>query len=426
MACCLQACQPFVDISAEISDSIPTVATVRWSTETATSSWIEFGPSRDYGLTTPATPSGTEHEAVLLGLWQDETFHYRAVTEAGDSSRDHRIETGSFPSAMPRVDVSGDTASWSGYQILPFAGETNAVAICDPQGRVVWYWQPEAGLAMARGIVSVDGQGMLLSQLATDDDADRPFTFLQRVSWDGSQVEDIPLPMLDHDFVELPDGTIAGLVLAEREGYSALGDSIVEIDPEGNHSEVWNAWDAFDPETVGTEFLEEEHWTHANAMDYDAESDTWLVGFRHFSSVVRIDRPSGELIWGLSGEANEFEFTEGSQPTLRQHQFQLLDDGILIFDNGDTERGYSRAVQYELDTDDMVADQVWEYLHTGEIYSSIKGDVSRFDDGTTQIVWATAGEIQDIDPSGEVVWQLNTMLGTVIVYSQRVDDLYLR
>ena len=109
-----------------------------------------------------------------------------------------------------------------------------------------------------------------------------------------------------------------------------------------------------------------------------------------------------------------------------QHQFQLLDDGILIFDNGDTERGYSRAVQYELDTDDMVADQVWEYLHTGEIYSSIKGDVSRFDDGTTQIVWATAGEIQDIDPSGEVVWQLNTMLGTVIVYSQRVDDLYLR
>ncbi len=420
------ACGPGAGVEVEVSEVIPTVATVRWTTPAATSSWVEYGPTRDYEYSTPPTTAGTEHEAVLLGLWEDERIHFRTVSADGDTSRNGRFRTGLLPEHTPRLSVSGDTESWSGFQILPFTGELQAVGITDPQGRMVWFYDPGTELAITRGIIDVDGDGVLISQLATAEREDRPHTSILHVSWDGTQVETIALPMLDHDFVQLPDGTLAGLCLKEQEGYDAIGDVIVEVAHDGTLTEVWSGWDAFDPETIGTGYLEDEHWTHANAMDYDPVDETWIVGFRHLHGLVRIDRPSGEILWGLSGEVNDFDFTEGSDETQRQHQFQLVNGGILVFDNGWSERGYSRAVEFALDTDAMTAEQVWEHRHEDDIHCEIKGDVTRFEDGATQIVWSTAGEIQDIDPHGSVRWQLNTEWETWIAYSQRVDDLYLR
>jgi len=422
----LMACGPGAGVELEISEVIPTVATVRWTTPTATRAWVEFGPSRDYGLLTPPTAMGTEHEVVLLGLWEDETFHFRTVTAEGELGRDGRLKTGALPDHTPRLWARGDLDSWSGYQIVPFTTELEALAIVDPQGRPVWFFDPGTGLSVTRGVLAMDGDGVLLSQLATADRYDRPYTSILKVSWAGTEVEEISLPMLDHDFVQLPDGTLAGLCLVEQDGYSAIGDAIVTVDHDGALEEVWNGWQAFDPSKVGVDYLEEEHWTHANAMDYDPVDDTWLVGFRHLSSIIHIDRTSGEILWGLSGEVNDFTFTDGSEPTERQHQFQRVDGGIVVFDNGWPDRGYSRVVEYALDLDLMTADQVWEFRHEDEIHCGIKGDVSRFDDGSTQVVWSTAGEIQDIDPDGELRWQLNTDWGTAIAYSQRVDDLYKR
>ncbi len=420
----LTACAPGESADLTVSEVIPTVVTARWTTPEPTVGWVEYGPDRDYAMATPPTPEGTEHEVVLLGLWEDERFHLRTVSEDGDRGPHQTIRTGELPDHTPRFEASGDPSSWSGYQIVPVTGEIEAVAIVDPEGRTVWFYDPDTGLAVTRGIVDNQGGGLLISQLATEDRDDRPHTSVQRVPWDGQDVEEISLPMLDHDFVQLPDGTLAGLCLLEQDGYDAIGDVIVEVDHDGGLTQVWNGWEAFEPETVGVEFLEDEHWTHANAMDYLPDEDAWLVGFRHLNGLVKIDRPSGEILWGLSGEVNEFSFTDGSQQTERQHQFQQLPDGIVVFDNGWPDRGYSRVVEYALDTDAMVADQVEEWLHEDGVHCGIKGDVHRFDDGATQIVWSTTGEIQDLTPDGDLRWQLNVEWGTTIAYSERVEELY--
>jgi hypothetical protein len=422
----LAACGPGEQAELTVSEVIPTVVTARWTTPEPTVGWVEYGPDRDYAMRTPPTAESTEHEVVLLGLWEDERFHLRTVSEDGDTGPHQTVRTGELPAHAPRLEVSGDTTSWSGYQLLPFGGELRAAGIVDPEGRLVWFYDPGSDLVITRAILAVDGEGVLIPQLAISHSDDRSGTQILHVSWDGTVVRPIDLPMLDHDLTQLPDGTIAGLCAEAREGYTAVGDVIVEVSLDGALTEVWNGWDAFDPAEIGAEFLEEEHWTHANAIGYDPVSDSYIVSFRHLNGLVRIDRASGEILWGLSGEVNDFAFTEGSQEMEGQHQFQLVEGGILVFDNGWPERGWSRAVEYALDTDAMTAEQVWEHIHEDRLLSAIKGDVSRFDDGATQIVWSANGQIQDIDPDGSVRWQLETEWGIWVGYSQRVDDLYQR
>ncbi len=150
------------------------------------------------------------------------------------------------------------------------------------------------------------------------------------------------------------------------------------------------------------------------------------MGFRHLDGLVKIDGASGEILWGLSGEVNDFAFTDGSLQTGAQHQFQQLEDGILVFDNGTSERGWSRAVEYALDFDGMVADQVWEYRHAEDGYSGVRGNVTRFEDGSTQVAWGNLGRIEDVDPSGTMLWQLDISSGETVIYAERVEGLYLR
>jgi len=335
--------------------------------------------------------------------------------------------------AVPGFSVTGDLGSWSGYQVMPTAGTSQAVTILDPQGRVVWWWVPDQAFAPVHAIPSHEGRGMLVMQGAGTYAAVRPDTHVLRVSWDGSEVERVDMPDLDHDFVELPDGTLTGLLVCEKDGYTALGDRIVEVAPDGTWTEVWNSWDTFDPETQGSEFLDGEHWTHANSIDYDPVADAYLVGLRNFSSVLAVDRASGAVLWALGGIANQFSFADSSEPTQEQHQFELVhpEDGLLaspldivIFDNGTDARGWSRAVEVRLDLDAMTAQQTWQYVRDPPLWTYIKGDVHRFDDGATQVVWATSGEIQDVTAAGEVRWQLDTAIGNAVLYTERMADFY--
>jgi hypothetical protein len=108
-----------------------------------------------------------------------------------------------------------------------------------------------------------------------------------------------------------------------------------------------------------------------------------------------------------------------------QHQFQVLDGGILIFDNGPGERDDPQAVELALDVEARIADQVWSDVRDPPVGVYAKGDVERFADGNTQVVWSTSGEIQNVTPEGEVQWQLDAELGYAITFVQHVRSLYV-
>ena len=95
--------------------------------------------------------------------------------------------------------------------------------------------------------------------------------------------------------------------------------------------------------------------------------------------ITKISRQSGEIIWRLGGLNNQFIFTNENMdsdhttptPFCYRHDIRRLDNGnITIYDNGNfKDPNYSRAVEYQLDEDNMTATLIWEYRDTPDIFS---------------------------------------------------------
>ena len=88
------------------------------------------------------------------------------------------------------------------------------------------------------------------------------------------------------------------------------------------------------------------------------------------------------------------------------------------------DRQYSRVVEVEYDAASRSAQEVWSYVSDPPLYVFAKGDVHRFDDGSTQVVWSSSGQIQNVSPEGEVTWQLDLDLGQAITFVQVIDSMY--
>ena len=115
---------------------------------------------------------------------------------------------------------------------------------------------------------------------------------------------------------------------------------------------------------------------------------------RHLSSIVKINRETGDVMWILGGKQNGFTFINehaANAPTYfsYQHNVSVLPNGnITLFDNGNQRTpSYSRGVEYKLDMQNMTATLVWEYRHTPDISTNAMGSVERLPNGNTIIGW---------------------------------------
>ncbi len=421
-----------MSIEAEYLEEVVTVVRVRWTTEVPTRGYVTFGESSAYGHETPLTDEGTEHEVLLLGMPAETQVHFEVVSVVDDGggsegelgSDELVITTGNLPSELPELYPSGTAASWDGYIMLPIQGTVTVATIIDSQGRYVWYDFLEGGGNLMRTFLSYDRDELIYCYAG--DQSHLEDGFILKVGLDAETTEEFAAPYIDHDMVELPDGTVAAIVVSPYTGgeialNGSSADQLVEFHPDGTTSVIWDAWEDF-PELA----TQGQNWTHGNGLDYHPEDDTYTMSLKGQSMMIRIDRATGERLWTLGGVYNDFRYIDGAEPIILHHQFDRLDDGMLIFDNGDNNRGYSRAVEYTFDMDEMTVALAWEYVRDPPVYVYAKGDVTRFDDGSTQVVWSSSGEIQDVDPDGDVTWELGVELGHIFQFVQHVDDLYLR
>lgn len=406
----------FSDVTVTADADVPTILTVTWTTEPATRGAVAFGETTAYGgATSTEAEAITTHTAVVRGLAAGTTWHLRPVGD-GEGGPDQVWTTAAAPSTLPTLSVTGDAAALGGYLLLPIDGATYAVAIVDGQGRYVWWHEAEEGWLVTRAVLSRDGASVVYAQVGAEDYG--PDGHLVRVPLDGGAPTVIDVPYLTHDFVELPDGTLACLTKDLRDNY--VGDRIVEYAPDGTGSVVWSAFDYFDPrayevdESDGT-------WTHANALDYDPVEDAWYISLRNLDTILKADRSSRQLLWRLGAASDNFRYEGGAAPTDNQHQFEVLPHGgLLVFDNRGETDASSRVVEYTLDEAANTVTEAWSYVATPPLYVYALGDVARLEDDRTMVTWSTAGLVQIVDKDGAEVWRLGVELGHVFGYTERV------
>jgi hypothetical protein len=213
-----------------------------------------------------------------------------------------------------------------------------------------------------------------------------------------------------HDFLLLPNGHVvlfandaepvdmSQIVPGGSPSASVTGLVVQELDASKNVIFQWRSWDYlpitdsyFDLTSQNVDLI------HPNALAIDLDGNI-LVSMRHLSSIVKINRETGDVMWILGGKQNEFSFiNEHSEnaPTYfsYQHDVSVLPNGnITLFDNGEQHSpNYSRGVEYKLDEQNKTATLVWEYRHLpADIYASAMGSVERLPNGYTIIGWGQA------------------------------------
>ncbi len=419
------------DVSAALSEVVPTVVTVTWTSDHAPldEAWVEFGLTETYGTRVAANLANSPASAVLFGLKPSSDYHFRVTGAAGGepvTSDDQVITTGDAPADFPRPSVDGGdgTVLSGGFLVTSVYTAPPAAVILDNEGDYVWWYEPDdPNFQVSRARLSQDGASVLFwTENVRPGGAPE---VLYRVKVDGSGLTGTSLPDGHHDFLERTDGIVAYLEFDRRDvdGSTVEGDRLMELAPDGTISQVYDVWDDFD--TSRPSYAEPgESWSHANSLSWLPDEDAYLVTFLGFNSIFKIDRLTGTLLWQFGGDESDFVDAEGSSDLLnRPHHCSPVDGGILVFENGDPERNSSRILEYTLDEEAGFADVVWSYTPDPTVFTYSLGDAQRLPDGSTLANFAMQGQLDLVDSDGQRTSRLNMSLGGAFGYSEWMEVL---
>lgn len=144
---------------------------------------------------------------------------------------------------------------------------------------------------------------------------------------------------------------------------------------------------------------------HLNSIDEDADGN-FLVSARHTSTVYKLDRKTGSVIWRLGGKGSDFTFSPSAAFNF-QHDARRQGDGTMtIFDNGATDPGagraepYSRGLRLHVDTAAMHATLLQEYVPAVKRLTVAMGNVQQLPNGNVFIGWGTASGYTEFAADG--------------------------
>lgn len=206
-----------------------------------------------------------------------------------------------------------------------------------------------------------------------------------------------------------PDATVKGYILQE-------------LDTNKDVIFQWRSWDHF-------LYTDANQWTpltnakvdyvHGNACSRDLDGNV-IISCRNMDEVTKINRQTGEIIWRLGGENNQFTFIDDNIPQhfSQQHDARRIANGnITLFNNGNKlPPEISSAKEYHLDEVNKVATLVWYYEHPdvgpNHVFGRASGNAQRLPNGNTMICWGTIywnkniPSMTEVDYNKNIVWEM--------------------
>jgi len=369
------------------------------------------GSESDMNHTTELYDIGLQ-EIPLMGLYpdSDNSISISILSQSGYIlySEDFIVSTSSVPESFPTIDVIEMNTSEmaDGYTLVSYRSSfsPNIPFMIDPWGKIRWYldYTDHPELNLLHYDVGVE-------RLANGNYyfGNRNSSIVYEVTILGEVINSWPLGSLNmhHQTKEKSDGNF--LVCASdptslhENGFSAIDDHILELDRStGAILYVWDLKNILDEHR--TALIDETQtspvdWAHINSVWHD-ESDNSIIASVLNQGVVKFDY-SGQIKWIVSNHSgwnqnrvgqdlNDYLLTavdasgiaysdsvqmgflnaENFEWPWFQHAVKLTTSGSMsLFDNGDSRNfeagpsGYSRAVEYVIDEENMTIRQNWTY-----------------------------------------------------------------
>lgn len=373
------------------------------------------------------------HDMMVLGMYAETAYTITVKAYDGEGkwvlSDSQAFTTGALPDDFPPLETkTSEPASmqtgvtlFNIYRWNPGTDIQWAYLVgIDEAGKVVWYHK-ESNIVFSIQRLSNGNLQYNYANLGI-----KEIDMLGNTISDWTSIGKLDVEFIHHDVVEMPNGhfltlssnlkTIGGYP-AEVDGdadddgdnlqeYNVVGDMIVELDPDDDFTVVnsWKLFDYLDPMKTGEGFHDPfwdtnyfskaptKDWTHANALQYDAADNSFIVSLRHLDWLVKIDMDTDEQVWRF-GPEGDFSLDPGEWQ-YHQHAPKMLESGNwLVYDNGNGrdslapgEIPFSRVVEYNIDEANKSAAQIWEYKGEERYYNQYVGDVSRMLNGNTLII----------------------------------------
>ena len=308
--------------------------------------------------------------------------------------------------------------SWSGYDLVT-AISLNSAVLFDPEGVPVHSWREEGSNRWSRARLLPDGDLLVVGGGANA--KGKHEAFLHRLSWSGETRWKAAIGA-HHDFEVLDDGRILtltkGNVVEPRFADGKVKDnSLAYLSATGEvEREIPLLKLLLDARIVNVDAATVEPWSvttpdpvHANTvfvMKDPALIDEHplyalgnvLVTCRHQHLIVVVDPTTETVIWSFGPGQLELP-----------HDTKVLANGnLLLFDNGSPERGYSRVVELDPRTKEIV----WQYRADPpeSFYSPSRGTVQPLPGGTVLVGNSDRAEAFEVTRDGRVVWRFRNPL----------------
>jgi hypothetical protein len=165
-----------------------------------------------------------------------------------------------------------------------------------------------------------------------------------------------------------------------------LDESIATMPPSG-------PWDAY----------------HFNSISEDTDGNL-LVSSRHTSTIYKIDRRTGRVIWRLGGKRSSFKMGRGTT-FYYQHDAERQPDGTLtLLDNNATDLDKSRgreskALMLRLDMRARSATLVRSFRHpSGQTLTTSQGNAQGLGGGNVFVGWGVSPWFSEYAPDGRLLF----------------------
>jgi len=192
---------------------------------------------------------------------------------------------------------------------------------------------------------------------------------------------------------------------------TVIGLIVQELDENKNVVFQWRSWDHFKITDATDDIDLTAHtidYVHGNSVELDIDGNL-IISCRHMDEITKINRTTGEIIWRLGGENNQFQFVNDPRGFSHQHDARRISNGnLMLFDNGNLlSPRYSSSLEYQLDETNKIASLIWNYSDIPH-YSSFMGNSHRLDNGRTIIGWGSSFNpaVTEVKKDGTITFEL--------------------
>jgi len=279
-------------------------------------------------------------------------------------------------------------AADAGYTLFTYAQGPEAVLI-DMDGSLRHSWSRAGSSYWARAHLYENGDLLVITSA--------PYR-LMKIDRDSNVLWIYEKPA-HHDFDVMEDGSIWVLVREAttrahiHDGAWLLDDVLFHLDPAGLELERVSLLEAFERTEIYCDWVSEAELPEGtdifqtNSIEVQKGARRALVSMRSLGAIAMIELDAARVEWVIRG------------PWRMQHEAQLVDDNLLLFDNLGL-GGQSRVMEVELETSAIV----WSYTEPGFL-SAGAGAQQRLANGNILISESESGRIVEVTRAGDVVWE---------------------